>query len=249
MNKAKSQKGKQQEASYNAPPPEPPWHAHYTGDATSASPGEEAQAATENLVLLATALKEANTPVPAQVQHIVSENSAPVPTSKGLKNAVDKMEKARKKFKEAQTARQNLHSNWRKYIADSLERWTKFAEKFGKDDEELANKVKAAYEKLSQTKEAVETAKNALEELDTETAIEITDDEMNDKIDSSEGIQANLSKMVENLASMQQRAEAAMLEAGETRPKRPRLEATGEKAEAGEGLASPSMAPFAQPGK
>ena len=66
---------KQKEATYSAPPPEPPWHPQYTGETTAASTGEEHSAATENLVLLATALKEANTPVPAQVQHIVAENS------------------------------------------------------------------------------------------------------------------------------------------------------------------------------
>jgi chromosome segregation ATPase len=200
-------------------------------------------------VLLATALKEANTPIPAQVQHIVAENSTPAPSSKGLKQAVDKMDKARKKFRDAQSARQNLHSNWRKYIADSLERWTQFAEKFGKDDQELAEKVKTAHEKLQQTKEAVETAKLALEELDTETAIEITDDEMNDKLDSSEVIQANISKMVENLASLQQKADAALLEAGETRPKRPRLEATEQQEGSKDGSDSRSLVPFAQPGK
>ena len=214
-----------------------------------ASGGEETQAASENLVLLANALKEANTPIPAQVQHIVAENSTPAPSSKRLKQAVDKMDKARKKFRDAQSARQNLHSNWRKYIADSLERWTQFAEKFGKDDQELAEKVRAAHEKLQETKEAVETAKIALEEHDTETAIEITDDEMNDKLDSSEVIQANISKMVENLASLQQKADAALLEAGEARPKRPRLEATEQQAGSKDGSESRSLVPFAPPGK
>ena len=109
--------------------------------------------------------------------------------------------------------------------------------------------MRAAHEKLQETKEAVETAKLALEEHDTETAIEITDDEMNDKLDSSEVIQANISKMVENLASLQQKADAALLEAGETRPKRPRLEATEQQEGSKDGSDSRSLVPFAQPGK
>jgi phage shock protein A len=157
------------------------------------------------------------------------------------------MDKARKKFKDAQTARQNLHTNWRKYIADSLERWTSFAEKFAKDDQDLVDKVKAAHEKLQQTKDTVESVKSALEEQDTEVTIEITDDEMVDKLDSAEAIQNNITRMVESLQNIQQKAEAAMVEAGENRPKRPRIEG---QADASTGAkASPALEPFAQPGK
>ena len=73
------------------------------------------------------------------------------------------MDKARKKLREAEKARYNMHSSWRRYIADSLQRCTQFAEKFGKDDQELAERVKAAKERLQKTKEEVEAKKAALE--------------------------------------------------------------------------------------
>ncbi|CAL1136808.1 unnamed protein product [Cladocopium goreaui] len=131
--------------SYDVPPPEPPWNSSYAGAPQQvAHGGEDHSAAAENLTLLATALKETNTTVPASVAHIVVENSAPVPTSKSLKNAVDKM----------------------------------------------------------------------------------------DKVDSSEQIQANISHMVENLQKLHQTAEAAIIEAGENKNKRPRLEEPGEGAPA-----------------
>ncbi|CAL1160417.1 unnamed protein product [Cladocopium goreaui] len=175
--------------SYDVPPPEPPWNSNYAGAPQQlAHGGEDHSAAAENLTLLATALKETNTTVPASVAHIVVENSAPVPTSKSLKNAVDKMDK---------------------------------------EDQELADKVKAAQEKLQQTKDTVEERKVALEELDADTNIEISDDEMVDKVDSSEQIQANISHMVENLQKLHQTAEAAIIEAGENKNKRPRLEEPG----------------------
>ena len=212
----KTPKGKkQQESAYSVPPPEPPWHANYAGDAATSTPAGE-EAVNENLVILA--LKEANTPVPEKVQHIVAEHSAPMPTSKSLKNAVDKMDKARKKLREAQKARANLHSSWRKYIADSLSRWTQFAEQFAKDDQDLAEKVRLATDKLQQSKEDVENKKNALEELDTEIAEEITDDEMTDKLDSSETIATNITNMVASLQQIQQKAEAEI----PIRPRSPR---------------------------
>ena len=244
----------QKESTYSAPPPEPPWHSNYTGDASTAAPGGD-ETANENLVLLATALKESNVTVPERVQHIVAEHSAPIPTSKGLKQAVDKMDKARKKLKDAQKARANLHANWRKYLEDSVQRWTQFAEKFAKDDQELAERVQNAMEKLQQTKEEVEVKKNAFEELDSEAAVEITDDEMTDKLDSSEVIQTNINNMVASLQSIQAKAMADAPVPEESKNKRPRLHAEGDSSKApddgtgGAGYKSPSMAPFAQPGK
>lgn len=248
----RSKKGKNA-SMYNAPPPEPPWHSQYTGDAASTPAGVD-DAANETLVILATALKESNTTVPERVQHIVEEHSVQAPTSKGLKNAVDKMDKARKKLKEAQKARASLHANWNTYISDSMQRWTQFAEQFTKDDQNLADKVKAAQERLQQTKEDVESKKAALDDLDSDGAVEVTDDEMPDKLDTAESIRSNIEHMVGNLKNLQKQAEAASIELGESKQKRPRLEEGKEpqQPDGGDGSAgfqSPSMVPFAKPGK
>jgi chromosome segregation ATPase len=182
--------------------------------------GKDGQEASESLTLLATALMESNTPVPAKVKHIVSEHSAPVPTAKGLKTAVDKMDKARTKLKEAQKARANLHANWRKYLA-----------------------------------EEVDAKKTALEELEEDVAVEITDDDMPDKIDTAEDIQENINAMVNNLQNLQQRADAAIVEAAEGKNKRQRIEAPDGGVDASlsaghaPGRASTAMKPFGVPDK
>ena len=254
--KTPKKKQKDKQGQYTMPAPEPPWHSQYRGDQVTVKPdGEDGQEASENLTLLATALVESNTPVPAKVKHIVSEHSAPIPTAKGLKTAVDKMDKARKKLKEAQKARANLHANWRKYLADSVQRWTQFAEQFGKDDQELASKVTAAQERLQSTKEDVDAKKTALEELEEDVAVEITDDDMPDKIDTAEDIQENINAMVNNLQNLQQRAGAAIVEAAGGKNKRQRIEAPDGGVDASlsaghaPGRASTAMKPFGVPDK
>lgn len=254
--KTPKQKQKDKQGQYTMPAPEPPWHSQYRGDQVTVKvEGDEGQEASENLTLLAAALVESNTPVPAKVKHIVSEHSTPLPTAKGLKTAVDKMDKARKKLKEAQKARANLHANWRKYLADSVQRWTQFAEQFGKDDQDLASKVTAAQERLQSTKEDVDAKKTALEELEEDVAVEITDDEMTDKIDTAEDIQENINAMVNNLQNLQQKADAAIVEAAEGKNKRQRTEARDGDANASHsaghapGRASTAMQPFGVPDK
>ena len=203
------------------------------------------------LVILATALQESNMTMTQNVRDIVNEHSTPIPTTKGLKAAVDKMDKARKKLREAEKARYNMHSSWRRYIADSLQRCTQFAEKFGKDDQELAERVKAAKERLQKTKEEVEAKKAALEELDEEDHVDISDEEMNEKVDSAENIQVSLTHMVESLNNVKQQADAAIVEAGENKPKRQRTEEHGCGGSASETLGSKgkTMEPFGKPGK
>ena len=246
---ASRKKGKTE--TYQAPEIEPPWQTNYAGGPSASVPGEETSATQEKLVILATALQESNTSVAQNVRDIVNEFSTPAPTTKGLKAAVDKMDKARKKLREAEKARYNMHASWRRYIADSLQRWTQFAEKFGKDDQELAERVKAAKERLQKTKDEVEEKKAALEEQDEEDHVDISDEEMNEKVDSAENIQASLSHMVESLNNMKQHADAAIVEAGENKPKRQRTEEPGAGGSASEASVPKgnSMEPFGKPGK
>lgn len=237
-------KKKEENAEQLTPAPEPPWNPNYAGG-PSVADSEAPSGAQEKLVKLAIALSESNTSVPSSVQHIVSEHSTPVPTTKGLNKAVDKMGHARKKLKEAEKARLKLHASWRHYIADSLKRWKTFAEKFAKDDQDLAEKVRLAKERLQQTKDDVEAKKQALEDLDEEEAVEISDEEMPEKVVSAEHLQESINHMVMNLGEMQQKAEAAIVDAGESKAKRPRIE-EGREGDGAEkpGTAGPSSAPF-----
>lgn len=248
--KRNSSRKKGKAVTYGAPEVEPPWQPNYSGGPTSGTAGEDSTGAQEKLAILATALQESNTTLAPNVRDIVNEHTTPASSTKGLKAAVDKMDKARKKLKEAEKARYNMHAAWRRYIADSLQRWTQFAEKFGKDDQELAERVRAAKEKLQATKEEVDMKKAALEEADEEDQIDISDDDMQEKVDSAENIQASLTNMVANLNDLKQTAEAAIVEAGETKNKRQRTEEPGH----GSSAAPPSsknssMEPFGKPGK
>ena len=249
---------KEKAAQYSAPEVEPPWNASYSGGPSASATGEESSAVQEKLIMLATAVQESNAAVNPNVRQIVEEYSTPVPTAKGLKAAVDKMDKARKKLKDAEKARLTMHSSWRKYIADSLQRWTQFAEKFGRDDQELADRVRAAREKLQKTKEEVDAKKAALEDHDGEDHIDISDDDMAEKVDSSENIQSSITGMVENLLTMKQQADAAIIEANENKAKRQRTDNNedGEPPAGGRGSSVPgsgvtpsALQPFAKPGK
>ncbi|CAL1155737.1 unnamed protein product [Cladocopium goreaui] len=219
---------KEKHAQYSAPEVEPPWNANYSGGPSASTVGEDSSAVQEKLVILATAVQESNAAVNSTARQIVEEYSTPVPTAKGLKAAVDKMDKARKKLKDAEKARLTMHSSWRKYIADSLQRRTQFAEKFGRDDQELADRVRAAREKLQKTKEDVDAKKAALEDHDGEDHIDISDEDMAEKVDSSENIQSSLTHMVENLLAMKQQADAAIIEANENKAKRQRTDNNGD---------------------
>lgn len=142
-----------------------------------------------------------------------------------------------------------MHASWRRYIADSLQRWTQFAEKFAKDDQELAERVKAARDRLSKTKEEVDNKKAALEEEDEDEHIEVSDEEMPERVDGSENIQASITSMVSNLQTLHKQAEEAIVEAGENKAKRPRIEGSGEGGAEIPVCPTPSMQPFAKPGK
>jgi flagellar hook-basal body complex protein FliE len=97
--------------------------------------------------------------------------------------------------------------------------------------------------------------KTALEELEEDVAVEITDDDMPDKIDTAEDIQENLNAMVNNLQNLQQRADAAIVEAAEGKNKRQRTEAPDGGVDASlsagpaPGRASTAMKPFGAPDK
>ena len=61
---------------------------------------------------------------------------------------------------------------------------------------------------------------------------------MNEKVDSAENIQVSLTHMVESLNNMKQQADAAIVEAGENKPKRQRTEEHGCGGSASETLGS-----------
>ena len=81
-------------------------------------------------------------------------------SSRKIHQAVRNLDQARGKFRSAQKARQNLHTNWNKYLEASVKRWTSFAEDFASKDQALEEEANTAMEKL-------QTARKYLDELKT----------------------------------------------------------------------------------
>jgi hypothetical protein len=81
---------------------------------------------------------------------------------------------------------------------------------------------------------------------------------MAEKVDSSENIQSSITHMVENLLTMKQHADAAIIEANENKAKRQRTDNNGDgelpaggggSSVPGSGAKPPALQPFAKPGK
>jgi len=176
-----------------------------------------------------------------------------VASSKQMHAAVKKLDQARTKFQGAQKARQNLHDSWSKYLEESIKRWTSFAEDFGKKDSELEAKVIQAREKLQEARSHLDETKEQLSKRD-EAFVKDTEqidyemDEDNNKVETSERIQAGITAMVVSLEAVRVRPPE---DATEHTAKKPR---TSDK-EDGEGASGPSvhgarmLQPFAAAGK
>ena len=170
-----------------------------------------------------------------------------------MRQAWDKLEKKRKQLQQAHAARSNLHQSWATYIEESVKRWKTFAADFAQKDENLEKKVQEAKEAMQEAKDKYDAAREAIDKQDAiqlEQPEELSDymeeEELSNKMASSEEIQAGINSMV------------TTLEAVRIRPQEdpPDLQAS-KKAKTGHGdgaqepplLGSGALQPFAKPGK
>ena len=194
----------------SAPSYDPPWKAKQepvspSGAARSSSRAEE------KIQILVAALQRSDKEQSPEVQQIMEETLVVEVTSQSMRKALNKVDVARSKFKAAQKARKNLHNNWMKYIEKSVKRWRTFAEDFATKDQALAAQV-------DKTKEALQTARQRLDDIkemhskqdedllksDVEVVSDMEEepDKMEDPMVIQEGISTRISSL-DNTLSLQ----------------------------------------------
>ena len=160
--------------------------------------------------------------------------------TKALHSAVKVLGKARDAVDEALLARSNLMSQWRTFLAMSLERFKQYTDHFQEQE-------KAHQENIAKAREALHQAKEDYRETEEKT-VTISDDEaeMKDSTtkDSAIKIMEGLTTMTESLKQLSDQAEKDHLEEEERKAKRPRSTAKAEAASA-----SPALQPFGGPGQ
>lgn len=173
------------------------------------------KAETSLLTELVQALETSDKPISDEVQIVIEKAKKPIEpppaTAKTVRQAFDKLEKKRKGLQQACAARAKLHTSWTTYVEESIKRWKDFATDFAQKDADLEQKVTEAREAVQEAKIKYDTAKeeNDRQDLDTTEELEVISDGMEDdtqdKMATSEEIQANITKMVSNLESLRVR--------------------------------------------
>lgn len=178
-------------------------------------------------------LKRSERDLSPETQRIVEESTAKPVTSKQMHAAVKKLDQARNKFKQAITARKNLHGSWTTYIDESIKRWTKFAEDFASKDKDLEDRVKGAAEKLQEAKAHLDDVKekhtkqdeNVLQDIDLVSDENM--DEENMKVETSETIKKGIASMLEGFDKVRIRVPTGEETEEGSASKKPRVEPGG----------------------
>jgi len=145
-------------------------------------------------------------------------------TAKSLHSSVTKLEKAQNALTEAQGARLQLHSKWRNFVTEAVDRWSRSTEDFKKDDQILEAQIQAAKDALTAIKEQYAQTQTQLGMAGT-TSIDISDEEENKMDAASAMISDGLQQMMGSLSNLKQTADQ-MVEEQQKAAKRPRLDGT-----------------------
>ena len=253
----RSRRKKEKQSAYSVPELDPPWNGKAAMTAPTVAAGQELspaevqaeQKAENKYNRLVAALEKQDGPLDPDVQLIIEENNAKPTSSKTMHSAVTKLDQARKKLRQAQSARSNHQAKWMKYIEESIVRWKKFAEDYAKQDGELESKVTHAKDKLQEARDLFDEMKEKMSKQDeaflndAEMISDAEDD--TDKMETSEKIQAGINTMVQSLESIRVRPEP---EEG-TAAKKPRLEGSGGDASTPSLSGSKAMQPFGTAGR
>ena len=183
---------------------------------------------------------------------MLAESEAKV-TKKTLHQAVDAMDRARKTYEEAVQARGTLHSQWKNFLAESIQLWQNHATGFQAQEAQLTDRIKQAKDSFAAARDAMAEAKSAAAQLvpTDGQAVEVSDEEeLRDvPMAAAERITAGLTNLTETMTALHSQAEELVQE--EQRTKRPRMD-DGPPAAPGGGQATPAVEPslpsFGPPG-
>eukprot|EP00435_Cladocopium_sp_Y103_P022350 s1210_g5.t1 len=220
------QNRKKNQEEYAVPELDPPWNPKGHPSTPRIKDGEEAESQSEDRFhQLVNALKNQEGPLDPEVQKIVDDESTPPASSKNMHQAVSKVDKARNKLKAATKSRQNLQLSWSKYLEESIKRWKTFAADFAKQDSEAEQKVHQARTALQQARTQMDRIKERLAKQDEESlrATEVISDgeleEDDNKMETSEKIQAGIKTVLESLDAIRVRPDEDDAEATAKRQK------------------------------
>ena len=132
--------------------------------------------------------------------------------TKLLHSAVTAHGRAKKELQEAQIERANLHTAWRKFLAQSAEQWQKYSDLFMKQEQDVNSRVLQAREALVAAKDTLNNHKVAAGVDSKEDAATMSDQEELDKdVASSTAakITEGFTQLSAGLQSLQQQAEIA----------------------------------------
>ena len=148
--------------------------------------------------------------------------------TKLLHSAVSAHGKAKKELYEAELARVNLHSSWRRFLADSAVQWQKYSDMFLQQETELLNRVQAAKDALTAAKETLSTSKVAAGVDSREEAAAMSEEEGEKDLSAATAakISGGFTQLSTGLQTLQQQAEQAEKEEQQAM-KRPRVDPPG----------------------
>eukprot|EP00435_Cladocopium_sp_Y103_P064580 s386_g26.t1 len=205
---------------YAVPGLDPPWsgqggivHASTSTSAMSTTElqaEQRAQRAEQKLSRVVAALEKQDVALDPEAQQIVEEETnTKTASSKQMHSAVSKLDQARKKFQNAQKARQTHQDKWTTYLEASIKRWQTFAEDFAKQDKDLEDRVNQARTKMQEARALLDDTKERLLKQDVEVlkeaeVISDMEDEM-DKMETSDKIQAGIHQAMDSLAAIRVR--------------------------------------------
>eukprot|EP00435_Cladocopium_sp_Y103_P059246 s86_g21.t1 len=242
---------------YAVPELDPPWTGQNSAQTATMTTAElqaeqRAQRAEQKLSRVVAALDKQDVMLDPEVQQIVEENSTKTASSKQMHTAVSKLDQARKKFQNAQKARQTHQDKWTTYLEASIKRWRTFAEDFAKQDKDLEERVNQARNKMQEARALLDDTKERLLKQDAEAlketeVISDIEDEM-DKMETSDKIQAGISQVLDSLAAIRVRPPEDQ-PADEGASKKPRLEEVPGDGSTSLVPGSKMLEPFAKAGR
>eukprot|EP00435_Cladocopium_sp_Y103_P075747 s462_g64.t1 len=241
----KGGKGKQPKPS-NVPPPEPEWKPEVTSaDGTPTASASSTLAETQ-LRELVTALKKSDKALDGDVQNALAKVTVVTPedATKLLQSATSRHASARDALRKAKKARQNLHKNWRKFLADAVTRWQQPSDNFSKEDTKLDTAITEATAVFQSARTHLEETKDALLEFDNVNAEvqEVSDDEL--MPDTAPTLYDDIKEVVNSLTRLRDQHDEAI---DQSATKKARKEEEG-SAEGGTSL-SKALQPFGSGGK
>lgn len=211
------------------------------------------------LQALLTALRKDETSLSSDVQSILqrSELQASKISTKELHAAVNRLDQAKKQWTLSKSARLRLHTKWRDYVVQSMDRWKEYVTSFETQDEALEKEQHQALDQLKAAREALTASKKlALETADGETTIVDDDEEdfMNDVVESGRGVMESLQSVVTTFEQLKHKADESVeqLQAAQgTRKIQRTAPATDGLSVPVDGpkVSTPSCLPFGNPGR